>query len=550
MLGTMAAIRALRTTEALVGFMGTTYSGLGGSLFELSIRPDLKEPSRYAVSIQQGGLGMPDRAYYFDADFAQTRDRYPTYVSRLLTLVGWETPSSAAAAVLAFETAIAEASWAASDARDLARSYNPVAVADLAASSTFPWRTFLSAAGLGQISSIILGQPSAIRRIAGLVARTSPTTLRAWVAARFVNEAAAYLPGEFVSTQEAFQEGVLTGATTPAPRWRRGIALVETLMGEAVGKAYVANAVPTGTKGAVEAMVETLRAAFSARIQRLGWMSPAGQTLARDKLARMGRKVAYTDMWRSYERVTIRPGDLFGSVLSARAAQWDRQVERLERPVVRGEWFMTPQTPNAAYSVSLNELLVTAAELQAPFFHPAADPAINYGGIGAIIGHEMTHGFDDDGRRFGSDGRMSEPWGAEDAQAFEREAQRLAMQLDGTEALPGIFVDGRLTLNEAIADLGGVHVALDAYHLSLGGQTAPVIDGLTGDQRFFLAFAQAWRWKEREPAFRAGLASDPHAPPKTRVNGTVRNIDAWYDAFSISPEHALYLHPDQRVRLW
>ena len=548
--GTMASIRALRTPEAFAGFMGASYGGLGGSLFELSIRPDLKDPDRYAVTVQQGGLGMPDRSYYFDADFAETRGRYRTYVSRLLTLIGWEAPARAAAAILAFETAIAEASWPPSDARDLAKGYNPIAVADLAATSTFPWRSFLSAAGLGQVSNVILGQPSAIRTIAGLVGRTSPVTLRAWVAGRFVNEAAAYLSADFVSAQEAFQEGVLTGATTPAPRWRRGIALVDTMLGEAVGKAYVASTVPAGTKVTVEAMVETLRAAFSARVQRLGWMSPAGRALARDKLARMGRKVAYTDAWRSYERVTTQPGDLFGNVLSARAALWNRQVERLERPVVRGEWFITPQTPNAAYSVSLNELLVTAAELQAPFFHPAADPAVNYGGVGAIIGHEMTHGFDDDGRRFDAAGRMSEPWSGEDAQAFEREAQRLATQLNGTEALPGVFIDGHLTLNEAIADLGGAHVALDAYHLSLGGQMAPIIDGLTGDQRFFLAFAQAWRWKEREPAFRAGLASDPHAPPITRVNGTVRNIDAWYEAFSISPGDALYLHPDQRVRLW
>lgn len=549
-LGTLGAIRALSNPDALAAFMGACHAGLGGSLFQLLIRSDLQNPDRYAVNVQQGGLGMPDRSYYLDPDFAETRDSYRTYVARLLDLVGWETPSAAAGAVLAFETAIAEASWPLSEARDVARSYNPVAVADLAASSSFPWRSFLSAARLGRVETLILGQPSAIRAIADLVGRTSSTTLQAWAAAHFVNEAAAYLSRDFVSAREAFQEGVLTGATVSAPRWRRGIAIVDALMGEAVGKAYVEKALPAATKPGVEAMFETMRAAFSARIDRLGWMSEHGKALARDKLARMGRKVAHTEVWRSYERVTVRPGDLFGSVLSARAADWETRVERLERPVVRGEWFMTPQTPNAAYSVSLNEVLITAAELQAPFFHPAADPAVNYGAIGAIIGHEMAHGFDDDGRRFDAAGRLTAPWGSEDNEAFERESKRLASQLDATEVLPGVFIDGRLTLNEAIADLGGAHVALDAYHLSLRGEAAPMIDGLTGDQRFFLAFAQAWRSKERDSAQRTNLASDSHAPPETRVNGTVRNIDAWYEAFSVRPENALYLPPDQRVRLW
>lgn len=550
MLGRVAAIRAARDPETLAAIMGASHGGLGGSLFQLTVRPDLREPARYAVGIQQSGLGMPDRAYYLDDDFAEVRANYRTYLSRLLAFAGWDVPLDAAAAVLRFETAVAEASSPLSEARDLAASYNPTDAAQLAGSSAFPWRAFLSAAGLGRVDTVILGQPGAIRAIADLASRTTPATLQAWAAAHFVNEAAPYLSADVAAARDAFEEGVLTGATSAAPRWRRGIALVDGLMGDAVGRVYVDRAVAAGSRTAAEATVEMLRVAFSARIERLSWMSPAGKALARDKLARMGRKIAFPDVWRSYERVTIRPGDLFGSVLSARSADWTRRVERLDGPVVRGEWFMTPQTPNAAYSVTSNEVLVTAAELQAPFFQPSADAAANYGAIGAIIGHEMTHGFDDDGRRFDAAGRLSDPWSPADADAFERESRRLAAQLDRTEALPGVFVDGRLTLNEAMADLGGVHVARDAYHLSLAGQAAPAIDGLTGDQRFFLAFAQAWRWKEREAASRAGLAADSHAPPKVRVNGTVRNVDAWYDAFSVGPDSALYLPPHERVRLW
>jgi putative endopeptidase len=548
--GTLAAIRAVSTPEALAAFMGATHRALGGSLFQLSIRPDLRNPERYAVVIQQNGLGLPDRAYYLDGDFAEVRDSYQAYVSRLLTRAGWDAPAEAAAAVLGFETAIAEASWDVSRARDLAKTYNPTEVADLGRSSAFPWMAFLASAGLGRVQRVILGQPDAVRSIADLALRTSPATLRAWAATHVLNEASAYLSSEFAEAREAFQEGVLTGVTDTPPRWRRGLALVDTLMGDAVGKVYVERALEGGTRPAVQAMFETLRTAFSARLDRLEWMSPSGKALAREKLTRMGAKLAYPDAWRSYERVTIRAGDLFGSVLSARAADWDRRVERLDGPTVRGEWFMTPQTPNAAYSVSLNEVLVTAAELQPPFFQPGADAAANYGAIGAIIGHEMTHGFDDDGRSFDAAGRLTRPWNSGDTEAFERESSRLASQLDATEALPGTFLDGRLTLNEAIADLGGAHIAFDAYHLSLGGHAAPVIDGLSGDQRFFLAFAQAWRWKEREAALRSGLASDSHAPPHIRVNGTVRNMDAWYDAFSVGADHALFLPPEQRVRLW
>lgn len=546
----LVAIRAASSLGEIAALMGRSHRVIGGSLFDLTIRPDQKAPDRYAVTIHQAGLGLPDRTYYADDAFAPIRSEYRSYLSHLLALVGWEAPDKAAAAILAFETEVAEASWPLSDARDAARTYNPVQASDLAASSGFPWRSFLRAAGLDRIPIVILGQPSAIAALGGLVGRTSLPILQAWLAAHLVDEAAPYLSGDFVRAHDAFRSGILTGATETAPRWRSAIALVDTLMGEAVAPAYVDRAVAAGTKLAVEAMVETLRAVFAARIRRLDWMSEETKVLAADKLARMGRKIAYPDRWRSYADVRIRPADLFGNVLSCRAVDWDRRTGRLDRPVVREEWFMPPQTTDAAYSVSLNEVLVPAAELQAPFFHPAADAAVNYGGIGAIIGHEMTHGFDDDGRRFDAEGRFSDWWPSRDSEAFDREANRLAAQLDRTEVLPGLFIDGRLTLNEAMADLGGASIALDAYRLSLEGRPAPVIDGLTGDHRFFLAFAQAWRWKEREAALRARLASDPHAPPETRVNGTVRNIDAWYEAFGIGPGDGLYLEPGARVRLW
>ena len=546
----LAAIQGCATADDVAALMGGAKRGLGASIFTLSIRPDAKDPDRYSVSIGQGGLGLPDRSSYLDADFASVRAEYRAYLARLLDLVGWEMPDEAAAAVLAFETALARASWPASAARDFARTYNPAAVADLVRASRFPWRRFLDAAGLGHVTVAVLAQPSAVRRIADLASEEPVATLRAWLAARLVDDAAPCLSSEFVRAHQAFRSGVLTGTLDSVPRWRRGIALVETLMGEAVGRAYVARAVPAGLKADVEAMVELLRRAFAVRIERVGWMSATAKARAEAKLARMGRKIAYPERWRSYAGLSVQRGDLLGNVVAARAWEWDRRLGRLGRAVERDEWVMTPQTADAAYSVSLNEIVLPAAELQPPFFHRAADPAVNFGAVGAIIGHEMTHGFDDDGRRFDAEGRLSDGWSPDDHEGFDREANRLAAQLDRTAVLPGVSVDGRLTLNEAIADLGGASIAFEAYRLSLAGRLPPLLDGLTGDQRFFMAFAQAWRWKERDTALRARLSSDPHPPPAVRVNGTVRNMDAWYEAFGVGPAHALYLEPSARVRLW
>lgn len=547
--GELGAIRAASNLHDLAVLMGRTIGGFGGALFDLTIRSDPKGPNSYAVTVRQGGLGLPDRAYYLDHSFLPTREAYRTYLARLLALVGWGEPDLTAMSILAFETAIAEKSWSGRDARDAALTSNPIAVADLSRGS-FPWRTFLAAAGLERSTVVIVGQPSAVAAIGELAGRTPTATLQAWQAVHLIDDAAPFLSSEFVRAHDAFRSGALLGMTETPPRWRQSIALVDTLMGEAVGQAYVERTLPATTKSDVEAMVETLRQAFADRIGRLEWLSQPTRERALDKLARMGRKVAHPDRWRSYATLQMRPGDLFGNVRSARAFEWAGRVDRLDGPVVRDEWFITPQTADAAYSVSLNELVLPGAELQAPFFHPVADPAVNYGGIGAIIGHEMTHGFDDDGRRFDATGQMAEWWSHDESAAFDQTAGRLAAQMGQMKVLPGLFVDGPLTLNEAIADLGGASIALDAYHRSLGGQVAPVIGGLTGDQRFFLAFAQAWRWKAREPVLRRRVAADPHAPPEIRVNATVRNMDAWYTAFGIQPGDAIYLEPSQRVRLW
>ncbi|MEI9964486.1 MAG: M13-type metalloendopeptidase [Caulobacteraceae bacterium] len=374
--------------------------------------------------------------------------------------------------------------------------------------------------------------------------------LQAWTAFHLVDDASPYLSRRFVDARFAFRGTVLSGQPELRARWKRAASVVGASMGEAVGHLYVDAYFPPQSKAQMLELVGNLKVALAERIKRLDWMSPATKAKALDKLSQLAVKVGYPDRWRDYSALRIDPADLYGNQERAVAFEWNRQVNRLDQPVDRAEWDTTPQTVNAFYNPTENDITFPAAILAPPFFDPGADPAVNYGAIGGVIGHEMTHGFDDQGRKYDGHGKLDDWWTAEDAAKFMAQTKVLGAQYSSYEPLPGVHLNGELTMGENIADLGGLLIALDAYHASLHGKPAPVIDGLTGDQRFFLAQAQVWRSKDREASARQRVTSDPHSPARFRVDGLDRNIDAWYAAFGVKPGGAYYLAPDQRVRIW
>jgi putative endopeptidase len=547
----LAAIRAVKDKAELAGLMGEVNDGFQGSFFRLDIDVDEKDPGRYAVAIGQSGLGLPDRDYYLTAAFAEKKKAYQAYVAKELGLAGWADPDAAAAAIVDLETQIAAVSWTRAERRDPDKTYNPMTPAELEkAAPGFAWHAWLAAGGLGDARQVIVRENTSIPKVAAIYAATPLATLKAWAAFHTVDAAAPLLSKPFADARFDFRNRLLQGQKVERERWKRAVAFVDGGMGEAVGRVYVAKYFPPEAKAKIDALVSELRVALNQRIDRLDWMSPATKAKAHAKLALFTVKIAYPTKWRDYSAVKVATGDLAGDERAFRAFEWRRQVKRIAGPVDRTEWDMTPQTVNAYYNPSQNEIVFPAAILAPPYFDPGADLAANYGGIGAVIGHEMTHGFDDEGRKFDGTGRLADWWTAEDAAKFEAEAHKLNAQYDTYSPFRGVHVKGDQTTGENIADLGGILIALDAYHNALHGQPAPVIDGLTGDQRFFLAYAQSWRDKRREDAVRDQLVRDVHSPEIYRVNGVVRNVDAWYGSFGVPPGAALYLAPGDRVRIW
>jgi putative endopeptidase len=543
-------LREAMSRDDLARLMGASPTTFFSSIFNISIDVDAKAPDKYVVAIGQSGLGLPDRDYYLTPQFAEKKAAYQVYVAQILELIGWEAPRQSAAAIVALETAIAGVSWTVVEQRDSEKTYNPMSVAQLEQSAPFPWRRFLEAANLRGLEHVVVAENTAVPKIADLFAQTPVDTLKAWQAFHLADSAAPYLSKRFVTTHFEFRGKSLGGVLQISDRWKRGVSVVNGAMGEAIGRIYAARYFPLEAKAKVEALVEQLRVALKGRIERVAWMSQETKIKALDKLARLNVKIAYPAKWRDYSTLELRPDDLVGNLEAAGRFEWLRKVNRLTSPVDRDEWMMTPQTVNAYYNPNLNEIVFPAAQLQAPYFDPAADPAVNYGGIGAVIGHELTHAFDDDGRRYDAAGVLSDWWTPVDAEEFKVRAEELGRQYDAFEPFPGAHVNGDLTMGENIADLGGLLIALDAYHGSLSGKPAAVIDGLTGDQRFFLGFAQSWRRKSTEDSVRQLLVSDPHAPEQFRVNGAVRNVDAWYDAFGVKAPEKLQLAPERRVRIW
>ena len=543
-------IRAARSPEDLVDVQGASWGTFDVPLFSFALRPDAKAPDRYAVHLGQPGLGLPERDYYRDEAFAAEKAAYARYVAELLALARWPDPDGAAAAVLAFESRIADASWPLVERRDVDATYNPMAVAALEAETGFPFRRLLEGARLGPVERVIVGERRAFPEIAAIWARTPLESLKAWQAFGLVDAAAPYLPARFVEAHFRFHGRTIDGVAEPAPRWKRGVRTVSAGMGETIGKVYVARHVPPAARAAIEEMAGNVRAAMAARIAASSWMEPQTRARALEKLARVRFHLGVPTRWRDTASLRIAADDLAGNVERSAAFEWLRQVARRDGPVDRDEWRITPQTVNAAYDENRNDVTLPAGHLGPPFFDVSADPAINYGAIGAVLGHELTHAFDDQGRKFDGSGRLDDWWTPRDADAFTARAGQLGRQYGTVAVFPGAFVNGELTLGENIADLGGVLVALDAYRLSLAGREAPVVDGLTGTQRFFLSYAQSWREKATEASVRRALVSDEHAPEASRVNEVVRNVDDWYAAFAVKPGDALHLPPEARVRIW
>jgi putative endopeptidase len=545
------AVRAAHTREDLARLMGLGVKSFHGSWFSIYIGDDAKDPSHYAVILSQAGLNLPDRDYYLTAGFAPQKAAYQAYVAATLQRIGWPEAQARAEDIVELETAIAQASWSRVERRDEVKTYNPFTVDDLAqAAPGFPWKTFLAAADLGRVKRVIVGENTAFPKIAALYAAAPVEVLRAWAAFTLTDHASPYLDETFDRAHFAFHSTALAGVPEQPARWKRAVALINGNLGEALGRLYVQAYFPAQSKARMTALVGELRAALAERLRRLDWMSEQTKAMALAKLGKLTVKVGYPNKWRDYAKLSLTADDLYGDVGRSHAYDWAFHLDRLDKPVDREEWDMTPQTVNAYYDATRNEIVFPAAILQPPFFDPDADPAVNFGAIGQVIGHEMTHGFDDQGRKSDGDGVLRDWWTSADAARFDERAARLVEQYSAFEPYPGAHINGKLTLGENIADLGGLLIAYDAYHASLHGQAAPVVDGLTGDQRFFLGWSQIWASKIRDDAQRRQLASDPHSPNAYRVNGVARNLDPWYAAFNVQPGDKLYLAPDQRVRIW
>jgi len=545
------AIKAVRTQADYVAIVAQASRNGVPSPFGGFVGQDDKEPEQYIFTLAQSGLGMPDRDYYIqtDAKMEQTRKAYRAHLARMFALAGESDGEKRADALLAFETQIAKAHWTRVDSRDVDKSYNKMSVADLTRTAPgFDFAAMLRASGVNT-DTLIVAQPSAIKGEAALIAKTPLAVLKDQLLIRSLDQFADYLPEAIAKENFAFYGTTLSGTPEREPRWKRGVNFVKAALGEEVGKVYVARYFPPETKAAADQLVKNVIAAMGRRIDGLSWMSDAAKARAHVKLAAFTPKIGYPDQWRDYSGLDIKRDDLFGNALRSNQFDHDYEVGKLGQPMRRWEWFMTPMEVNAYANFGMVEIVFPAAILQPPFFDPHADPAVNYGGIGAVIGHELSHHFDDQGAKYDETGRLKQWWSDQDVAKFSALTDKLAKQYDAYEPLPGEHVNGKLTLGENIADLAGLMVAYDAYHASLNGKEAPVIDGTSGDQRFYLGWAQIWRRSYREENLRQRLLTDPHSPSEQRA-AIVRNLDPWYPAFTIPSDAKMALPPENRVRIW
>ena len=523
-----------------------------GNLFGLWVAQDLNEPTRYSPFLLQGGLGMPDRDFYLNPSqkMADIRTRYRAHIAAMLRLAHITGAEEKAARIFELERRIAEAHTSRAESEEVLKGNNHWSAAEFAQRAPgLDWATFFGAADLGQQREFVVWQPGAVTGISSLSATVPLETWKDYLRFHLIEGESGYLPQAFVAEHFAFHQQVLSGTPQQQPRWKRAVEETNSALGEAVGKLYVARYFPPEEKARAEAMVRNLVAAFAVRIDRLDWMAPQTRAKAKEKLATLKVGVGYPDHWRDFSGLEVVRGDAFGNARRAQLFDYHWNLGKLGRPVDRGEWVMNAQLVNAVNLPAMNALNFPAAILQPPNFDPKRDPVMDYGAIGAVIGHEISHSFDDQGALFDANGRLQNWWTKEDFAHFEAAGQRLIEQFNAYRPFPDVSVNGRQTLSENIADVAGLAVSLDAWRLTLHGGAAPTAGGFSGEQLFFLSYAQAWRRKYREPELRRRLVTDSHAPAQYRA-ATVRNLDAWYEAFKVVPGQKLYLAPGDRVRVW
>jgi putative endopeptidase len=554
LLADFAAIDAIKDMNALPALMAHMTAIGAGAPYGLGINLDARNSTQYAVTLFQGGLGLPDRDYYLndDAKLKDARTAYRAHVEKMLGMAGESKAAESAAAILKLETSLAKIQWTRVENRDPIKTYNKTAITELPALMPgYDWQRYVRSAGIdGKVDAVIVSQPSYFTGLGKVMANTPLPVWKAYFKWRVLSAAAPYLSKGFVDERFAFTGSVLRGVPENQPRWKRGIALLDGSLGEALGKLYVAKYFPPQHKARMQALVQNLLEAYRRDIDTLDWMSAETKVGAQAKLAKMLPKIGYPDHWRDYSALKVSRDDLRGNVVRANEFEYRRNLAKLGKPVDHGEWRMRPQTVNASYNPTSNEITFPAAILQPPFFDAAADDAVNYGGIGGVIGHEMSHGFDDQGSQFDADGNLHDWFTKADHEKFAEKTKALVAQYNAYEPVPDYHVNGALTLGENIGDNSGLAIAYKAYRISLAGHEAPVIDGFTGDQRLYLGWVQVWRGKVREAEAIQRIKTDPHSPPAVRGTAPLRNQPGFYAAFGLKPGDKMYLAPDQRVNIW
>ena len=552
--GELEELGAVADKTALAAYVGRLERQGGGGFFGAYVDTDDRNSERYIVNVLQGGLGLPDESYYREAKFAEVREKYLAHVERMFGLAGLDDAATAAQRVLAVETRLAEGHWERAETRDVIKTYNLRTIDDLkAAAPSFSWDAWATALGADDqtLAEVVVRQPSFFEHFSKVLDEVDLEDWKAWTAIRVIRSAAAYLSSDFVDESFEFYGRTLNGTPELRARWKRGVAFVEGAIGEAVGEEYVARHFPPRAKEMMDDLVANLIAAYRTSIESLDWMTEETKQRAYRKLDTFRPKIGYPEKFRDYSALEVSPTDLLGNARAAAAFETDRQLGKIGSPVDKDEWLMLPQTVNAYYNPGTNEICFPAGILQKPFFDADADPAENYGGIGAVIGHEIGHGFDDQGSQYDELGNLNEWWTETDRKAFQERADKLIAQYDGYEPrdLPGEKVNGRLTVGENIGDLGGVTIGLKAYEISLNGREAPVVNGLTGRQRVFMSYAHIWRTKRRKEQMLQLITTDPHSPAEFRAN-IVRNLEEFHEAFDVKPGDGLWLDPGDRVRIW
>ncbi len=550
LLGRINKVKSVEDLAKALGFL--MKSGVYGPMATY-INADARNSDQYTVYVTQSGLTMPDRDYYLEDDerYQKLRSELLAYIADMLAAAGVKEPEPSAKAIFELERTLAEKQWTKTENRDPEKTYNKKTRDEMQGLlGAFPWALFAKASGLKKQKEFVVRQPSYLEQLGVLMTEVDLETWKNYLRLQVIDGYSSSLTEELELRHFQFHSTAISGVTEQEPLWKRGVNVTSSVLGELVGQLYVEKYFKPAAKERMNQLVENLKKAFAQRITTRDWMGKGTQKQALEKLSMFTTKIGYPDEWKDYTGLKIQSPILATNILASSKFETKEELKKLGGPIDRNEWHMTPQTINAYYNPVMNEIVFPAAILQPPFFNMAADDAVNYGAIGAVIGHELSHGFDDKGSKYDGKGNLRKWWTEADREEFERRAEGLVAQYDAFEPVQGNFVNGKLTLGENIGDLGGLSVAYKAYRLSLNGEEAPIIDGLTGDQRFFLGWSQIWRRLYREPELLKRLVTDPHSPSEYRVNGIVRNMDAWYEAFGIKPTDSLYLKPEERVRIW